>query len=118
VDEIVSAMGLRLVDLFYDSDLSPEERRWMPRRPRTPRFDWRDYAEGLHSEADGLWLRGVQVLEHARDRETTQWSDDDLDQAMDTVACAQTDLARSDCFFRIAMNARGCGLKEEHERAS
>jgi hypothetical protein len=118
VEEIVAAMGLRLTDLFYESGLSTEERRSTTRKPKPRPFDWRDYADTLAREADALWLRGTEVLEHARGLDIPNWSDDDMDDAMEAVACAHTDLARSGCSFRLAVNVRTYGLKKENERAS
>jgi hypothetical protein len=111
----VATTALQMVDLFYDSALSTEVRRSTTRNPKPRPFDWREYADDLTREADALWLRGTEVLEHARGLDIQNWSDTDIDQAMEADACAHTDLARSDCFFRLAVNVRAYGLKKEKD---
>jgi hypothetical protein len=117
-EETVTALGLRMADLFYDSTPSPEERRLTSRQPKLPQFNWRDYAEGLQLEADDLWLRGTGVLEHARNLDISCWTDEDLDEAMEAVSRAHTDLARAECFNRLAVEVRAWGLKKENDRES
>lgn len=117
VEEIASALGLSLKHLFYDSALSREQ-RWKT-RSRTRRFDWRRFAGELEDDAMDHWLRAETVLKSARYLSIAEWTDEDLDAAIEAVCCAHADLARADALDRLAVNIRIGGLrKEQHESES
>lgn len=113
---IVAALGLAVRDLFYDADLPPQERRRANLPPRPRAYDWRRFAGELQDKALDHWLRGTAVLETARGLDIDAWTDGDIDEALEAVACAHADLARADCLDRLAVAIRTGGLRKEQER--
>jgi len=116
IEAITAALGLSVADIFYDSDLPPHTRRIAKLAPRPRPFDWRRFADELQDEALDHWLRGTAILEAARGLNISAWTDGDIDEALEAVACAHADLARADALDRLAINIRAGGLRKERDR--
>lgn len=113
IEEITAALGLSVADIFYDSDLPRCERLRAKLTPKPKPLDWRRFAGELQDEAVDHWLRGTVVLEAARGLNITEWTDADIEEALEAITCARADLARADCLDRLAFNIRAGGLREE-----
>jgi hypothetical protein len=113
-EEIVSALGLNLTDLFFDVPHNPGTRRRPGPTPR--RFDFRKTAARLLDHADGLWLRAQNVLEVSKGLDCSAWTDADIETAMHAVASAYQDLERAELLRDVAVNIRLRGLAQEQER--
>lgn len=80
---ICAALGLRIADLFFDAQVDPEAQRQREqvRRERERR-----------SEADGLKIDRLREAEYlilsARGLDISNWSDEQLDQALNPLADA------------------------------
>ncbi len=114
VHEICRALGLSVGELFPDP---PKKGRKGARPKSRPwRLDWWRTAFEFQFYADGQWLRAQSVLETAKGLKTEEWTDDDVEMAMNAVSRAYADLERVDFLEGLAFHFRSQGLKEERER--
>ncbi len=60
--------------------------------------------------------RAQSVLETAKGLKTEEWTDDDVEMAMNAVSRAYADLERVDFLDGLAFHFRSQGLKKERER--
>ncbi len=113
VHEICRALGLSVGELFPDP---PKKGRKGARpRPRPWRVDWWRTAFEFQFYADGQWLRAQSVLEAAKGLKTEEWTDDDVEMAMNAVGRAYADVERADFLETLAFHFRSEGLKKEAE---
>jgi hypothetical protein len=92
VDEIADAMGLRVADLFYRPLSRNKQRRG---RNTTKRVDWRKQAGALQDEAITLWLHANAIFAFACNLDTTAWTDEDWDTAIEAVCKAHENVERA-----------------------
>jgi len=114
VEAICAALGLRLCDLFANSE--PPSRRRRKAQQQHWRFNWRWTAARLEDHALTLWLRAESVLASAKDMQTPEWTDEDFDTAVKAVSRAYTDIERSEFLEDVAFDLRLQGLRKEQER--
>ena len=103
VESICQAIGCRVADLFPNERRSSGNSGAAGSQPH--RFDWQSTAWRFQLHAFLLWLRAELVLEAARDLETSSWSDEERDKAMQAVANAYRDLERTDLLEGVALGA-------------
>jgi hypothetical protein len=114
---IVAALGLTVADLFYDSGLSPEERRRVKRVPKLKRYDWRKAAAEYQDYALGLRLRAELVLAAAKELDISEWTGEQLNRATRAVSKAYSDLDRAEVLEGIYFSICARGLEKEKDRA-
>ncbi len=112
---ITAALGIEVRDFFYNAPLTPGTQK--RRQDRPWRFDWRRTAFEFQFYADGLWLRAQSVLEAARELNTTDWTDEEQEVAINAVARAYADLEWSDLLEGVAFKLRLRGLNKERQRS-
>ncbi|NGZ11160.1 MAG: hypothetical protein CV088_17570 [Nitrospira sp. LK70] len=108
VQDICAALNLRLSDLFHNA---PFPRGFRP-IPKTPRVDRRLIA--LRLELHGVLLqdRANAVLQAAGGLDTSQWSNSDLEKAMDVVGRAFDELSHAETLFAVADSQRERAYEE------
>ena len=114
-EDICSAIGLRIVDLFTGNDVHTSQERVSSTAHVRP-VDWRQVASSLENHAIGLWLRGQAVLEAAKGLDLSDWTEDERAIALDAVAAAYRDLDRVHLLEGAAFRVRQQGLGEEEKR--
>lgn len=111
--EIVSAMGLHLSDLFADAPLNSHHR--LTFIPRPPRFDWRRESSDLLHRAEELELRADYVRTHACELDCKDWTDQDIETAFEVIARADRDERMAGIFRDVAFNVRALCLAPKGE---
>lgn len=101
--EIVTALGLKLCDLFFDAGVPQSARQ---RRPAKPRVNVNGIAFSLRFHGDLLFLRSTAVLAAAKSLDIASWTEDQLDRALGAVAKARADLERADLLDQVAFELR------------
>ncbi len=114
VEAICAALGLRLCDLFANSE--PPSRRRRKAQQQHWRFNWRRTAARLEDHAPSLQSRAQSVLESAKGLDTSAWTDEDFDAAVKAVGWAYADIERSKFLKDFAFHLRLQGLRKEQER--
>jgi hypothetical protein len=109
IQEITSALGLRVSDLFHGNQLPLGSRP----RPFIPGDDRRRRAFHLEVQGVGLQDRGLAVLRSATGMDCRDWLDADLEQAMEALGRAHDDLVYADILFKVADDLR---VKDYEER--
>jgi hypothetical protein len=111
VEAICKAIGCRLADLFPNE----QGEGWIlgTARLKPYRYDWQSTAWRFQFNALLLWLRGESVLEMAKDLDTSRWSDEEYDKAMQAIENAHRDLERADLLESVAFGIRARGLARE-----
>jgi CHC2-type zinc finger protein len=111
VEAICEAIGCRLADLFREK--RDEGRISRLPLPRPSGLDWQQTAWRFQFHALLLWLRAESVLEAAKELDTSSWSDEEHDKAMQAINNAHRDLERADLLEGIAFGIRARGLERE-----
>lgn len=114
VEEITAALGLTLSDLFYDGGIIPRERR--PAPPQPWHFDWRRASSEFLHHAEGLRIRAEAVLDAARGLSTAEWSDSDLEGAMNAVCRVRGNLEWAEVLEDVAFDIRAHAIATEREK--
>jgi hypothetical protein len=113
VEAICEAIGCRLADLFLNQQgngcISGAA------RSKPHRFDWQSTAWQFQFHAFLLWLRAESILEAAKDLDTSRWSDQEHDKAMQAIDNAHRDLERADLLESVAFGIRARGLERERD---
>jgi len=111
VEASCEAIGCRVADLF------PNERGNgcnLGAAQSTPRrFDWQSTAWRFQFHALLLWLRAESILEAAKELDTSGWTDEEHDKAMQAIDNAHRDLERADLLESVAFGIRARGLERE-----
>ena len=111
VHEICGMLGLSVGELFSDV---PRKGRGGARRRQQPWcFNWERAAFEFKFYADGLWLRSEAVLDAAKNLAIDDWTEHELEQAMNAVAKAYADRERGDVLEEVAFRIRERGLNME-----
>ncbi len=108
---ICSAIGIRVADLFPESQRRSSREVVAP--PKPFRLKWRDYSHQIFWFAEELFLRGEKVFTVARKLKPSELSAEELDLAMEAVHSAHCDFENSSCLEDHAANLRDFGLEEE-----
>ncbi len=116
VHEVCGALGIRVAELFADAPRQSSRQKRTKPGPKPWRYDWRQTASDFQFHGDMLGLRSCSVLEAARGLTTQEWTDDDVEMAMNAVSRAYADLERVDFLEGLAFHFRSQGLKKERER--
>jgi len=121
LEDLCSALGLTVRDLFYDS--SPDPGAWQSarrgrRKPhceeRRPRLGlWRQIASNYENLALSYRLRAERVLSLARGLDISQWTDGQVEKALNAINRAYWDLGRADELEAVAFTLRTRGLAQE-----
>lgn len=108
-EEICQALGLRMGDLFFDTQL-PRGQRPAPTPRRVNRV-----AVAFQFEMGALdrRLRAEKVLHLANGVTIDEFSDEELDRALGAVADAYDDVARAELFEGVADDLRVAGERTE-----
>ncbi|MGE3152146.1 MAG: hypothetical protein AB7G48_10780 [Nitrospiraceae bacterium] len=101
---ICAALNIRVSDLFHDAALPRGSRP--PNQPTTARFDPVRTAFEFEQTALDLRQRAEAVLRAASGLDTSTWTDEDFDCAMDAVAQARRDLERATILEDVADTLR------------
>lgn len=111
IESICRAIDCRVADLYpnercrgYNSEAT---------RSQPHRVDWQSTAWRFQFHAFLFWLRAESVLEAARDLETSSWSDEERNRAMQAVASAYRDLEQAELLENVAFGVRARGLEKE-----
>jgi hypothetical protein len=110
LDDIASAMGLRVADLFYRPGPAKQRRT---ARPIAKRVNWRKQAAALEDEATTLWLHANEVFAFAYNLDTTAWIDDEWDVATDAVCGAYEHMEHAEALETEAFRLRHTNLEKE-----
>ena len=114
-DAVCISLGIRPRDLFFGHPTLSPTRRTAKGRPHSFEFNWREYSNELFYHAEGFFLRGERVLNAARNLDISQWTDEDLTQAMEAVCGAHSSLALANRLEDLAFDLRCDGLKKEQK---
>ena len=114
IQDITTAMGITVRDLFYDEQSKGMVRGKTP--PKPWRFNWRRTAAEFQFHAEGLWLPAQSVLDAARGVNAMEWRDEEFDVAMNAVSRAYANMDRADHLEAVACQLRLQGLKKEQCR--
>ena len=111
LEQICRSLGLSVADLF-------DSRTKVAARPKqrhsvTQRLGWQEVAYRLQSHAFALWIRAESVLGAAHALDSFNWSDDELNIAIDAVAKAYGDIERADLLEDVAVTLRARHLHKE-----
>ena len=113
--EIVQAVGLNPHAMFYKSKRSSRKKS----RDITKRFlNPKELGFRLKLYADELWLRGDGVLTAARDLHPSEWTNDEMDRAINIVADAYENRAKATVLEELAIALRFGRLPKEKPHAS
>lgn len=115
VGDICAALGLAMRNLFPASEPLPRSQREV--HPKPWRFDWRRTAADFQFRTDSLWLRAQSVRQAARRLDTSEWTGEDFDAAINAVGKAYTDLEWADVLEDVAFKLRGRGLNKERQQS-
>jgi hypothetical protein len=110
-EQICRCLGLSLADLFY----SRQDENALPRptRSASQRVGGRATAFRLQLHGFALWLRAESVLGMAHPLDISDWSDKELNIAIEAVAKAYADIERSELLEGVAVNLRARTLRKE-----
>lgn len=111
--EICNALGITLKDLFAE-DL-PNRRHL---QPKPWRFNGDVTAFRFQLHALDLRLRADSILSTAIGMCSSEWSDDDLQEALEVVWQAYVDYERADLLEDVSLMIRTHKLAKEHRHAS
>ena len=115
--EVLAALGLAVKDLFYERRTGRTAwRRGQPQQ-KPWRFDWRRTTADFQFRADSLWLRAQSVRQAARRLDTSEWTGEDFDAAINAVGKAYADLESADVLEDVAFKLRGRGLNKERQQS-
>lgn len=110
---IVAALGLEVRDLFDGPGASARGRAPVGGQPR--RWTADDAAAAIRRGAEQLALRAEQVLAAASGlANAAEWTDEELDAALNAVADAYHDLDRAALLEDVACHLRARGLAAKH----
>ncbi len=115
LNEITSALSIKVRDLFYDADRSGQRLR-QPVRLRPMNHAWRKVAGEFNDRALDLRLRAERILEAAVGLNPSGWNDQDLDVAMRAVGQAYANIEWADVLGDVAYLIRARGLASERAR--
>ena len=110
VNDITAALGLRVADLFMDTPAAGDARR----PPKPARIDRASIAFRYELAAFDLRERAKRVLSGATGLDTTQWSDEERDLAMQAVSRAYADQELAALFEGVADDLRAKDFAERH----
>lgn len=108
--DVCQALGIRLVDLFYNTTRLPRARSQAVQAPP----DRRLMALAFELHADKLTERAEVVFNAARGLDCTTWNEDDFDAAMDAVGRATHDHEYAQVLFDLADAQRVRAYQEAH----
>ena len=108
---ICSAMGIRVADLFPESQQRSSHEVVVPSKPF--RLKWRGYSHQILWYSEELFLRGERVLLAAKGLDPSPWSEEEFDRAMEAIHSAYRDLEESESVADLAVNLRDFGIQEE-----
>jgi len=108
IDEITSALGMRVSDLFTDAR-APEDKR---RMPRSARIDRGALAFRYEMAALDRRLRAEHVLTATRNCDSAALTDETRERLMLAVESAYRDLERADLFEHVADMLRWRAFQE------
>lgn len=114
VEEITTALGLAVKDLFYDT--VGTSCPWKKRQSSPRRFDWRRASSEFLHHAEGLRIRAEAVLDAARGLSTAEWSDSDRDAAMNAVCRVYSNLEWVEVLEDVAFDVRAHAIAIEREK--
>ena len=116
--EICAALGVKVADLFHDSDRAERSRQRVP--PQSGRVDLRKTAFDFEFHAVALIERAESVLVAASGVDVSQWSDEDMGRVLNAVADAYADRARATLLEQVAFDLRTRAIERErsHYRAA
>lgn len=106
---ICEAIGLELKDLFSDREAS----RRHDLQPR--RANWRRQASELLHDAEAIAYRAELTLSAATGLSIADWTEEELDAAVNAVAGVYQDIERAALFRDCAFTLRARGLAGEQQ---
>lgn len=95
VEEICQALGIRVLDLFYDADADPKTRTEIMRHSQVRR----EHESATHNaelHRGGIFREAETVIQAATNVDISQWTPDQLDRVMDAVAEARLVLIKEE----------------------
>ena len=114
IEPICETIGIEVAQLFYDSDLTPSQRRALPPQPK--RFDWRGMSSALEFASESHWLRAENIFKAARQCDVSAMNDEDLNQAWRCLGIGFHSLLVSENLGTTAFQIRVNGLVDEVQR--
>ena len=108
---ICSAMGIRVADLFPESQRRSSREVVVP--PKPFRLKWRGYSHKILWFSEELFLRGERVLSTARGLSPSTLTEGELATALNAIYQAHLDLDESSRMEDLAVNLRDFGIQEE-----
>ena len=116
LENICISLGITVRDLFYDAIDADQPKQPLPQRHSSDQpFDWRSVTNELFFHADGFWLRGDKVLNAARGLDVTNWTEEELNQAMEAVSEAYANIALATRLEDLAFDLRCEELTKEQK---
>lgn len=101
IDEICSALGLNVHDLFFDDGFPQTKRRALRLRVNLD-----DIAFQFRLHAALLAIRAEQTLAAARNLNCSSWTDLDFDYALEAIGQAYADMDHAEIFEQVAFGLR------------
>ncbi len=108
---ICSAMGIRVADLFPESQRRPSPHSVV--QPKPFRVDWKGHSHQILWFAEELFLRGEKVLSTASGLSPSTLTEEELAIALNAIYQAHLDLDESSRLEDLAVNLRDFGIQEE-----
>ena len=108
IEDILSALGLGIADLFPDSQRRPSHHGVVP--PKPFRVDWKGHSHQILWFAEELFLRGEKVLALARNLVPSALTEEEFDLALEAVHSGSCDLEESERLEDLAVNLRDFGI--------
>lgn len=112
--EICAALGVKVADLFHDSERAERSRQRVPRK--SAHVDLRRTAFDFELHALALSERAESVLAAATGVDVSQWSDEDMGRVFGAVADAYADRARATLLAQVAFGLRTRAIERERSR--
>ncbi|GJL56890.1 MAG: hypothetical protein NPIRA02_40220 [Nitrospirales bacterium] len=113
VDEICTAMGIGVKDLFYDVG-EPKTRQAIEQR-RAKRIDWKTEARAFSNAAEEAHLKHEKMQDALKGVETEGWRDDEFEQAWKCVDKVLHQQQRANHLEDTSYAIREKGIRGEYE---
>ena len=111
LESICAALGIRVADLFPESQRRPSPHGVVPPKPFP--LKWRDYSHKILWFSEELFLRGERLLSTARGLSPSTLTEGELAIALNAIYQAHLDLDESSRLEDLAVNLRDFGIQEE-----